>query len=70
MSDMQMMLELTVVFGNPTIPNHTLLCEHERGVDDILGDMQALRETAEEQLHDTLTDEQCFYRVFTRDEHR
>lgn len=62
----QQMLELTVVFGNPTIPNHTLLVEHRDG-DDILADMRELRNAAEEQLRDTLTDEQCFYRLFTRD---
>ncbi len=62
----QMMLELTVVFGNPSIPNHTLLVEHAVE-DDMLVDMTALRDAAEEQLGDKLTDEQCFYRLFVRD---
>lgn len=61
----QMMLELTVVFGNPTIPNHTLLVEHAVE-DDMLVDMVALRDTAQAELGELL-DEQCFYRLFTRD---
>ena len=61
---MQMILELTVIFANPTIPNRTWLTEPD--INDMHESMKSLREVADDELPG-LTDEQCFFRLFTRD---
>jgi hypothetical protein len=60
----QMMLELTVIFANPTIPNRAWLTEPD--INDMYESMKSLRAVADDELG-TLLDEQCFYRLFKRD---
>jgi hypothetical protein len=60
-----MMLELTVIFANPTIPNRTWLCQTAED-NNMFTDMRDLRDVATHELG-TLLDEQCFFRLFTRD---
>lgn len=69
---MQVMIELTVVFENPTIENMVLLTGpvdvllDGQGGNDLLVSVFELRQQAEVKLGATLEDAQCFYRIFTR----